>query len=245
MNPSSRPNHLHSTPTLVIWTLAAALLLMAWDASGLDLWLASLTGTAQGFPLQSHWFWKGVMHERVRQIHWLPELALVAGVFLPVGALRQLPTARRLQLAAGTLVAILLISSLKLHSRTSCPWDMQQFGGMARYVSHWAATLDGGNGNCFPAGHASAAFGYLGGFFVFRHVAPPLARRWLIICLLAGFALGLAQQLRGAHFLSHTLWTAWLCWVSALLVDLCVTRWVSQKPSPAPALAHGSAIPAP
>jgi membrane-associated PAP2 superfamily phosphatase len=234
-----------ATTTLGLWTLSCALVILAWDASGLDLWLASLSGNAQGFPLQNHWFWKGVMHERVRQIHWLPALALAVGVFLPFGGLRGLPRARRIQLAVGPLVAIALISSLKMASHTSCPWDMQQFGGSAQFVSHWSRLLDGGRGNCFPAGHASAGFAYLTGFFVFRRMAPGTARAWLLGSVAVGVALGLAQQLRGAHFLSHTLWTAWLCWVSALLVDLCVTRWASQKPSLGPALAPGSAAAAP
>ena len=42
--------------------------------------------------------------------------------------------------------------------------------------------------------------------------------------LLAGFSLGLAQQVRGAHFMSHTLWTAWLCWTTAWIGDLLTSR---------------------
>mgnify|MGYP003449324878 CR=1 FL=1 len=34
-----------------------------------------------------------------------------------------------------------------------------------------------------------------------------------------GFALGAVQQLRGAHFMSHTLWTAWICWTLGWLAD--------------------------
>jgi hypothetical protein len=29
---------------------------------------------------------------------------------------------------------------------------------------------------------------------------------------------------RGAHFMSHTLWTAWLCWTTAFIVDVAATR---------------------
>ena len=36
--------------------------------------------------------------------------------------------------------------------------------------------------------------------------------------------MGLAQQMRGAHFMSHTLWTGWLCWTAGWLFDLAVTR---------------------
>jgi len=36
--------------------------------------------------------------------------------------------------------------------------------------------------------------------------------------------LGLAQQWRGAHYMSHTLWTAWVCWVTGLAVDAAFHR---------------------
>ena len=35
---------------------------------------------------------------------------------------------------------------------------------------------------------------------------------WLALVLATGFAFGTAQLLRGAHYPSHTLWSAWLCW---------------------------------
>jgi len=102
----------------------------------------------------------------------------------------------------------------------SCPWDVQDFGGIAPYVSHWAWSVrDTGPGGCFPAGHASAAFACFGGYFVFRQTSPGVARAWLAAVVLSGLALGLAQQMRGAHFTSHTLWTAWVCWVVALIID--------------------------
>jgi membrane-associated PAP2 superfamily phosphatase len=43
--------------------------------------------------------------------------------------------------------------------------------------------------------------------------------------LAAGVLLGLTQTLRGAHFPSHTAWTAWLCWTAAL-VNRQVFAWV-------------------
>ncbi len=230
-----------SVKTLSFWTLVATALLLAWDASGLDVWLASFSGSPSGFPLKTHPFWYGVMHERVRQVHWWPEIALAAGLFLPFGSLGNLPFARRMQLALGPLAAVLLVSTLKLHSHTSCPWDLQIFGGLAPYVSHWAAMRDGGAGACFPAGHASAGFAHISGYFAFRAVQPGIARRWLLGSLLAGLALGLAQQLRGAHFMSHTLWTAWLCWTTAWAFDLCVNWQASRKPRRAPARARGLA----
>lgn len=57
-------------------------------------------------------------------------------------------------------------------------------------------------------------------------VAPRAVRVWLVAVGLAGLVLGLAQEWRGAHYMSHTLWTAWVCWSVALVIDAmdCCTR---------------------
>jgi membrane-associated PAP2 superfamily phosphatase len=233
--------HTLALPRLFLWSACSLLLLLLWDFSGLDLQLAQWFGSARGFPLESHWLWRGVLHDGIRYLPWLLELALLLAMARPFGAIKQLPVERRVQLALTTLVALLVVSSIKLHSSTSCPWDLQQFGGAATYLSHWAwGVADGGGGGCFPAGHASAGFAFVGGFFAFRHALPATARRWLIGALAVGLLLGLAQQVRGAHYMSHTLWTAWLCWACAALVDMGVSQLLSQKPAraqaPVPAL---------
>jgi membrane-associated PAP2 superfamily phosphatase len=233
--------HTPAQPRLFLWSACSFLLLLLWDFSGLDLHLAQWFGSARGFPLESHWLWRGVLHDGIRYLPWLLELALLLAMARPFGAIKQLQVERRVQLALTTLVALLVVSSIKLHSSTSCPWDLQQFGGAASYLSHWAwGVADGGGGGCFPAGHASAGFAFVGGFFAFRHALPATARHWLLGALAAGLLLGLAQQVRGAHYMSHTLWTAWLCWASAAMVDLGVNQLLSQKPAralaPVPAL---------
>lgn len=136
---------------------------------------------------------------------------------------------------------------MDLLAHESCPWDLQQFGGVARYLSHWAwGVSDGGAGGCFPSGHASAGFAFVGGFFAFRHTLPLTARRWLIGALAAGLLLGLAQQVRGAHYMGHTLWTAWFCWAAAALVDQGVSQLISQNrlraAAPEPALSGRSPL---
>jgi membrane-associated PAP2 superfamily phosphatase len=111
------------------------------------------------------------------------------------------------------LAALLSVTLIKAFSHTSCPWDLQTFGGTAPYVSHWNVWLDdGGGGHCFPAGHASTGFAFIAVYFGLRQAGVLGARKYLLMAVLAGFVLGLSQQMRGAHFMSHTLWTAWLCW---------------------------------
>lgn len=215
---------------ILLWTLASFLVLVAWDLSGLDLWMAQWFGSRSGFALEAHWFWRDALHDNIRHLPWLLELALLIAIGLPFGNLKKISRARRTQLGLTTLAALLVVSGIKTWSNTSCPWDLQQFGGVANYISHWDwGVKDGGNGGCFPAGHASAGFAFIGGFFAFRHSVAKSAWRWFAGAMLVGLVLGIAQQVRGAHYMSHTLWTAWLCWTSAALIDYAVSRLIARK----------------
>jgi membrane-associated PAP2 superfamily phosphatase len=226
-----------SNPRLA-WASAVALgAIVLWDVSGLDLALALATGGPHGFPLRNNWILTEVLHTGPKYLAWLFVVGLCLCVTWPVGSLRRLPPARRVQLAASALLASGLITLLKAGSHTSCPWDLHEFGGIARHVSHWFGWMqtDGGGGGCFPAGHASAGFAFLGGYFALRKDLPGLAKAWLIGALVVGLGLGIAQQLRGAHFMSHTLWTGWLCWMTAWLSDPLFDRRAVPAPGGAAA----------
>lgn len=212
-------------------TVAMLGLLLLWDASGQDLALARLSGGAAGFALRENWLLSGLMHQGGRLLAWLLVLLLSLGLWWPRGFLRQLPWSARLQLVLSCWLAVLTVSLLKGASATSCPWDLREFGGVAQYLPHWAGFWrgDGGGGHCFPAGHASAGFAFVGGYFALRDSAPRLARRWLLAALAAGLLLGLGQQLRGAHFMSHTLWSGALCWLSAWALDLVWRAWARRR----------------
>ncbi len=215
-----------SPKRLGLITSAATCAALAWDLSGLDLPMARWFGGSGGFPLQEHWFFFHVLYDGVRHLAWAFALLLCLGVWFPWGWLKLLGFRRRLQLAVTALSAVSLVVLTKAASHTSCPWNLAEFGGIAHYVSHWASLLvtDGGSGGCFPAGHAAAGFAFIGGYFAFRQDAPLLARRWLAVSLLVGLVVGVSQQMRGAHFMSHTLWTAWLCWCAAWAIDGLMQR---------------------
>ena len=212
--------------TLVLFAIA-----LAWDVAGLDLPLARLAGSHAGFPWRDHWLLTALLHDGARRLSWLLALLLCLGVWWPLGPLERLPPQRRLQLALSALLAALVVNLLKSGNATSCPWDLREFGGPARYVSHWSGLPDGGAGHCFPAGHAATGFSFLGGYFAFRGSDLRQARMWLALSLVAGLLLGLAQQWRGAHFMSHTLWSAVACWCTSLVVDFAwqagAQRWAA------------------
>ena len=226
--PADAPPATAPARPLIIATVVLGLAIGLWDLLGQDLAMARWFGNANGFPYRDHWLFSGILHQGARRVAWTLQLGLVLAIWWPVGPLGLLPRRERVQLMLATLLTILGIWLLKNESLSSCPWELREFGGVAAYVSHWRwGVPDGGEGVCFPAGHASSAFAFLTGYFWLRGRAPRAAVAWLAFVLVAGTTIGLAQQVRGAHYMSHTLWTGWLCWVIAggLYLLLEHTRW--------------------
>lgn len=204
--------------------------MLGLDLGGLDLPLAHWFGNAQGFAWRDHWLMSQVLHSGARTVGWLLLIALTFGLVWPWGWLKAQPRRDRHWMVASIWLSLLLVVGIKGISTSSCPWDLAVFGGSQEYVSHWArgvaSALPGAPGHCFPAGHASTAFAFLA-VPVWLKTHQPHSARWaLVAVLVAGTVIGLAQQVRGAHFLSHTLWTAWMCWAMAMALH----RWATRRP---------------
>ncbi|HEY0505466.1 MAG TPA: phosphatase PAP2 family protein [Lysobacter sp.] len=200
----------------------AGLLVLAAVSMGLggDLWLADRVYALQG----GHWAWRDafltqqVVHRLGRDV----DIALWLGVLLawcfalrrPAWTHLRMPLA---YLLVSTALAMASVAWLKSWSNMDCPWDLLRYGGERPYVGLLAMRPVGlARGACFPAGHASGGYAWLALYFFFGVVRP----RWRWIGLAAGIASGLvfgvSQQLRGAHFLSHDLVTAAICWAVVL-----------------------------
>ena len=110
---------------------------LAWDSTTWDMHLATLWGEPSGFALRDHWWMAKIMHAGARNVGWIFFIAMLIGIWRPWGALRALPTADRVCLFLSVLTALLAVTLIKGFSQTSCPWDLQAFGGAAPYVSHW------------------------------------------------------------------------------------------------------------
>jgi membrane-associated PAP2 superfamily phosphatase len=213
-----------AAPAMAQWWLGALLLTGLWDIGGLDLAVMRLIGTPTGFPLQHTWVLERVLHEGVRQAATGVFLLIAVWALWParwnIDRFAGLSLPRRERWAVLLLVALSLIAVnlIKNASLTSCPWELQAFGGPATYVSHWTWGLaDGGTGRCFPGGHASSAFAFLA--LGLPWLMPPAGTsrsqvaglRWLLAVLFAGAVAGTVQTVRGAHYPSHTLWTLVIC----------------------------------
>lgn len=202
-----------------LWvTLAALALLLAWDASGLDRSVSAWVGGHEGFPWRDAWLTRQVLHDGGRWLAGLVLALLVADALwrAPPGGLS---AGARWAAIGIVLLNLIAVPTIKRSSATSCPWDLAEFGGAARFVPHWAwGVSDGGPGHCFPSGHAVAAFAFFALYFAWRETHPTIARRWLLATLVAGAVFGAAQVMRGAHFVSHVGWSAWACWTIAAVV---------------------------
>ena len=197
----------------------AALLaiLVAWDLVVPEReWMARWIGP-DGFPWRRHWLTETVLHDGARLVALLAMAALMVNVIRPLWPGPDLRD--RLLGLRGSAVGLVGVPALKRLSTTSCPWDLQGFGGKVPWVSHWSfGVWDGGPGHCFPSGHAAAGFAFLAVGWMFSASRPGTAATASATALATGLLLGATQVVRGAHFPSHVGWTAWLCWASCALV---------------------------
>ena len=198
---------------------AVLLVLLIWDASGLDLWISSkisaLNGPLiQGFSMRHAWLTESLMHRGGKFFYGIVVVMLMFNYFRPLTPTLRLERNAQRWWFLTMLLCIAAISLLKYLSKSSCPWDLAMFGGTAQYLSHWDFALsDGGPGRCFPSGHVSGAFALMAISFAVRPVSANLANKVLIAVLLIGGILGAGQVTRGAHFVSHVLYSAWICWL--------------------------------
>jgi membrane-associated PAP2 superfamily phosphatase len=220
------------------WALLLVGLTLGWDGVGADLAVMQAIGGPNGFALRDHWLLSQLLHDGLRQVAVLLYLLLWAWAAWPArwqvgpAALWSLPRHERLGVVMLVTLSLLAVSLIKHHSQTSCPWELQAFGGPAHYVSHWAlGQSDGGSGHCFPGGHASSAFAFLA--LCLPWLQAPAGRdrdqtagwRWLGGVLMAGTLAGAVQTLRGAHYPSHAFWTLLICLGVSWIGWALAARW--------------------
>lgn len=209
------------------------LLLAAWMAAqSLDQPWASWLFHQQG----NAWSMKGsllletVLHRGGRllsQAAWAGLLATTLWHWRTRSAERWTRPAARLLLAV--LVSTACVAVLKATTHMDCPWDLAGFGGQRPLIplfAHRPAEL--GMPGCFPAAHAASGYAWVALYFFFLQAAPRWRHLGLAVGLLAGAVFGLAQQVRGAHFLSHDVASLAVCWAVACSVDR-IGAWRSAR----------------
>lgn len=115
-----------------------------------------------------------------------------------------------------------LIAGAKSFTNVYCPYQLDIYNGLYPFVrileSYPDNFIQPKIGRCFPAGHATAGFAFLGLFYAFKNKAY---RLWgLFGGLLLGLVAGTYQMMRGQHFLSHTLFSM----IAALMLLILIKK---------------------
>lgn len=213
--------------------LAALAIAALGHWTNLDLWLADLyyDRALGAFPWRESWLTVTFSHQIAKGVLTLLALVLIGAALFDAAwpqPLLDRPLARlRLRVLAWSAFLVpSVISLIKQGSDAYCPWDLARYGGSAPYVRLFDALPDGVlPGHCFPGGHASSALWLVALAVLWLPGGARKAWRAGAAGLGGGLLLGWMQQMRGAHFLSHTLWSAWIaCAIVLLLVVVLQAR---------------------
>jgi membrane-associated PAP2 superfamily phosphatase len=233
--------------------ILASLLFALTYGTTLDFAFASFLYELQGgaWSLQHHWLTEIVLHKYVRDLNQIL-LVLLLGYWL-VRQFYRKDRSQKQRALGGLLLSLILsyiiVAILKRLLPMECPWDLQQFGGNSVFWGLFdsrPASL--ATNQCFPAGHSSIGFAWIALYYYLRQVQPSRAFQGLLLGLSAGLLLGFVQQLRGAHFISHDIATATICWLVSTFQYLFQSRCfaktplalVDTLPSPVPVLTFTS-----
>lgn len=195
---------------------------------------------AAAFPLRSNFWLDVVMH------HWTKYAVIAIGCLITIAlllayVLPALRSARRLLLFSVLALSLAPVTVVlgKAMSPLSCPWDIDEFGGLVayRHLVDWHAAASSA-GHCFPAGHASTGFALMAFYFIAYAMHKPRAARCALgFGVFAGVLLGAGRVLQGAHFASHVLWSGVVCWsVMVLLYALLLHKRTAGRP------VHGASV---
>ena len=161
------------------------------------------------FLLRDNWYLAELNHRYVKDLI----ILVYASFFIIWLASFKVEKLKPLRWTYGYFFCMVILSTsiiglLKSQSAHACPWNITIPTSQGFFWDFSAS-----KGHCFPGGHASTGFALMAGYAVFRQSDKKRAYFFLISGCILGFAMGWAQMMRGAHFLSHNLWTAWIIWL--------------------------------
>lgn len=217
---------------IVAALLGSALLWLALTGGDETVARALFFDDTQGRWLGRHAWWANeFLHTGGRNAMRLIGVAAILAWAASLRSARLAPHRAALgYLAACMVVVPLSVGLLKQVTHVDCPWDLQGFGGALPAV-HWFQDRPDGlpHAACFPGAHSSSAFALFALFFLWRASRPRLAWTALGCTAALGALFSIAQQARGAHFLSHDLASALIAW----LICFALTRPLLTRPEPA------------
>jgi len=196
----------------------------------LDFYFADLIYLKhQSWIYKDHWFANTVMHSYTKKVIILFFLIYIVKVFIDnKRSSNSISIYPKLVLIISILLGTIAVSVLKSSIESDCPWDLIRYGGDKVFFSLFnydVASLP--SNKCFPAAHASMGFTFISVFFYCHLFLNKYKYQALFASLSLGFTLGFFQQLRGAHFISHDIWSLFVCITVTILIYNLAFRPVS------------------
>ncbi len=199
--------------------MALIVLLLIFPPNALDLAISHQFYSAELGFIGKHSYWlENILHDRAKQavitLVVFALLGLIASFFFKAWTWLRLPLG---YIVLSVSICTAVIAPLKVVTGVQCPWDLTEFGGTETYSPLLSSRVPTTHpGKCWPAGHPSSGFVFFAVYFLFRDRRPGLAKAALAFAFILGSVLSLGRIMQGAHFLSHTLWTALFDWLIAL-----------------------------
>ncbi len=225
--------------TLVWPGLGFVMVLVAIRFSGLDLRMADVFFDPQAatFPARHDHVFKKLLHDGGDRLVIAVALLALGGYVASFVA----PPLRRQRRAALFVVVCIVATTAsvavgKRYSNVDCPWALARYGGDRPYVHLFERRPPAlPRAHCFPGAHSSGAFA----FGAFAFLAWHAGRRRTAAALLAGALLvgaiyAATQWARGAHFVSHDVWSAWIAWSVCVVCYRALLADRRRDPSPPP-----------
>jgi membrane-associated PAP2 superfamily phosphatase len=211
--------------------LSAVCMLLVFELTPLDVWLADGYFVGGNFVGKGNWWLDVFSHKWVKwTMILLALLVWLRGAGRPLsprwrqdqpslacsrlrhavgsGHCRRVEAFQRLRIVPGMCCA----TAARLHT-SNC----------------WSGRQSPSRGAVFRLDMPPAGFALFGFVLLWRGRNRRRANLAWWFAFTAGFVLGWGQQMRGAHFLSHTLWSAWVCWAVCLLLFDALTKLTRKR----------------
>ena len=211
------PAHIYKPIDILGWIALALLTITVSRYSNIDLAVSSwFYDTSTGsFPLKDTFLFSRILHDGTR------EFSIGLWLLCSVITWRARHTEAFLGWLFVILTALLAVGIngwFKHNSMHSCPWSLTEFGGSADYFRAFE-TLPAipGPGRCLPSGHAAVGFMWIPLIYACALWRPQHLCKALLIIVPFAVLCGGIQVARGAHFVTHVMWTAVVCGLTTSL----------------------------
>ncbi|MBT3178300.1 MAG: phosphatase PAP2 family protein [Desulfobacula sp.] len=191
------------------------------EYSGFDIWWIKhfYDDQSRSWPFRGHWLFDTVIHDWGRYFN-ICMAALWLICFVSTFFIAKFKKHKKILVyfLTASLAGPLIVGIGKHSTHIFTPWELEIFSGTLPYIRLFDSVPIGAPiGEAFPAGHASGGYAYFSLYFLLLHIGSPYKKYGFFFGLGLGLIFGIGQQVRGAHFPSHDLFSMVICWYATLI----------------------------